>query len=147
MKVTYIAKRHRDGKFYCYDVIADGSYLSLFLSEGAPVEKIALYVEDRLNNPFPEHRMNDSISVIMESNLLDIPRVLVAGRWVPRPDMEASKTDNSKGGAIPVFPEGKPSMQWKSVEMQNYLAAFGIEYSDGDKKAEMLDRISEHFSG
>lgn len=125
MKITYIAKRSRDGKFFCYDVVAEGIYMNLFLSEGAPVEKIALHVEDHLNNPFPEHRMNDSISVIMET----------------------PKVEKKSKPKIPVFPEGKPSMQWKVADMQNYLAAYGIGYSDGDTKKQMLESIREHGLG
>jgi len=122
MKITYIAKRHRDGLFHCYDVIADGIYLNLFLSEGARMEKIAQHAGHYLENPFPESRMNDSITAIMGS-------------------LDAVSQDD----AIPVFPEGKPSMQWNAVEMQNYLTAFSVKYSDGDTKKVMLERIKEHY--
>lgn len=128
MKITYIAKRHRDNKYLCHDVIADGIYLNLFLSDGAPVEKIAQHAEAWLRNPFPASRMNDSIQVIM-----DTPK-----------EVEADLAQDKKN--IPVIPEGKPSMQWRVVEMQNYMAFHGIEYEDNDTKSMMLKKIEKHFA-
>ena len=58
MKITYIAKRSREGKFHCYDLAADGIYSNLF---GAPKGKIAQ--EDWLANLFLEHQRDDSISI------------------------------------------------------------------------------------
>ena len=132
MKITYIGKRSRDGIFYCYDLVADGIYFNLFLSDGAPPEKIAQYAEDWLVNPFPEHRRNDSISVIMGSLSEEEP-------------VEEAPPQEEPEESIRIFPEGIPSMKWKAVEMQNYLATYGIDYSDGDTKATMLVAIEKHF--
>ena len=123
MKITYIAKRSREGKFYCYDLVADGVSFNLFLSAGAPLEKIAQHAENWLANPFPEHRRNDSISVLTGSL------------------SEESREEPEESPS----PEGIPSMKWKAVEMQGYLGAFGIDYSDGDTKKTMLAAIEEHF--
>lgn len=67
MKITYIAKRFREGVYICHDVVVDGVYINLFGTGGESVEKIALRTDEWLNAPFPEHRRNDSISVMMGS--------------------------------------------------------------------------------
>ncbi len=130
MKITYIAKRNRNGAFHCYDVVADGIYLNLFLSNGAPVEEIAQEAEEWLANPFPDQRRSDSITVV--SGLLGDPES------IPLPEEEPPWDAD--------YPEGTPSMKWTAVEMQSYLGNFGIEYSDGDAKKVMLVGIRKHFS-
>jgi len=106
MEITYLAKRSRRGRFYCYDIIADGVYFNLFLSNGSPLADIEQAAEDYLDNPFPDQRVNDTIDAI--SGSLDTPE---------------PETD-----PILVFPDGYPDVLLRLVEIEeNKWLLEGIE--------------------
>jgi hypothetical protein len=125
--ISYIAKRFREGEFLCYDVIAEGHYMNIFLPNGAPMRNIEQEVSASLENPFPEQRTEDQVLVVYPEPL-------------PEPKVE------EKPIPVFVFPEGNPVMKWKAVELQNYMAFHGIDYSDGDTKRVMLEKIQDHFA-
>ena len=106
MEITYLAKRYRGGEFYCYDIVADGVYFNLFLSNGSPLAEIEEAAEDYLDDPFPDSRLNDTIAAV--SGSLDIPE---------------PETD-----PIYVYPENYPDVLLKFIEIEeNSWLLEGIE--------------------
>ncbi len=154
MKITYIAKRSlQDGKFLCYDVIADGICFNLFLSDVVLLEEIVSAATvwlalppnvQRTAQSYTQPLLKDGDTIEVMKGSLD-EEVPTEDREVGEPILEPSPEPGEPGKSISVFPEGKPGMQWTAVEMQNYMGVHGIGYSDGDKKGKMLKKITNHW--
>jgi hypothetical protein len=96
MTITYLAERTRDGEFYCYDVIADGEYFHLFLPNGSPLSIIEQYAQEYLDDPFPDSKPGDSVSVVSGSLTAPEPEtnpILITPTYNPDVVLRLTKTE------------------------------------------------------
>ncbi len=62
--ISYIARRFREGEYYCHDVIVGGLCINIKLTAGASMEKVNKRVKEWLDHPFPEYQSGDTINQI-----------------------------------------------------------------------------------